>query len=162
MNHLCKAFYIALLVLGLAGVTQEAATARGGYHWDSACRCMRPTYEHTTRHYVRAPARVIIHKHIVNRTRVVRGRTRLIQENRVIVHVRPVIEREVIVHRTNTVVHDVILHRVNTINRYRNEYHRQVVDRYVPGTVRHVVEVREVRGANYNCGCHGYHRGFLN
>ena len=84
-----------------------------------------------------------------------RGRTRLIQDNHLIVHVRPVINREVVVHRTNTVVRDVILHRTNTTNKWRNEYHRQVVNRYVPGSVRHVVERREVRGVNCNCGEEG-------
>ncbi len=150
MKHAYKAFYGALLVLGLAGVTPVPALA-GGYY-DAACNCMRPDSQYQTRHTVRAPARVVTRQRVVNHTRVVRGNTKLIQENRLITHVRPVINREVVVHRTNTIVRDVVLHRVNTTNKYRNEYHTQVVNRYVPGSVRHVVERREVRGVNCNCG----------
>jgi hypothetical protein len=154
MKHLYKAFYGALLVLGLAGITPVPAFA-GGYHWDSVCNCRRPDYEYNSRRVERGPARVQTHERVVNHTRVVRGNTRLIQENRLVVHVRPVINREVVVHRTNTVVRDVILHRVNTTNKFRNEYHTQVVNRYAPGSVRHVVERREVRGVNCNCGYDG-------
>ena len=83
---------------------------------------------------------------------MVRGNTRLIQENRLVVHVRPVINREVVVHRTNTVVRDVLLHKVNTTNKVREEYRHEVVNRTAPGSVRHVLERREVRGVNCNCG----------
>ena len=166
MRHLYKAFFGALLVLGLAGISNPVPAMAGGYRFDAACNCMRPDSEYTTRRVVRGPTRVRTHRRVVNHTRVVRGRTKLIQENRLIVHVRPVINREVVVHRTNTVVRDVILHRTNTTNKWRNEYHRQVVNRYVPGTVRHVVERREVRGVNCNCGEEGarysgggYYRG---
>jgi hypothetical protein len=161
MKHVYKAFYGALLVLGLAGVNPVPALADGAAHWDSVCNCMRPESEYNSRRYERAPARVVTHERVVNQTRVVRGNTRLIQENRLIVHVRPVINREVVVHRTNTVVRDVILHRVNTTNKYREEYHTQVVNRYAPGTVRHVVERREVRGVNCNCGYRGENRGYV-
>jgi hypothetical protein len=153
MKHLYKAFYGALLVLGLAGVTPVPAVAGG--HWDSVCNCMRPDSEYDTKRYERAPTRVVTHERVVNHTRVVRGNTRLIQENRLIVHVRPVVNREVVVHRTNTIVRDVLLHRVNTTNKYRNEFHTQVVNRVVPGSVRHVLERREVRGVNCNCGEEG-------
>jgi hypothetical protein len=151
MNYLCKAFSGALLVLGLAGVTPIPALA-GGYHWDSVCNCRRPDSQYTTRRYVRAAPRVITHRRIVTRQRVVRGRTRLIQENRLIVHVRPVINRTVVVHRTNTIVRDVVLHRTNTINKYRNEYHRQVINVNGGGWVRHVTVYRNVRGVNCDCG----------
>ena len=70
-------------------------------------------------------------------------------------HVRPVINREVVVHRTNTVVRDVVLHKVNTTNKVREEFRREVVNRTAPGSVRHVVERREVRGVNCNCGPEG-------
>ena len=160
MKHLHKAFYGALLVLGLAGINSVPAIA-GGDRYDAACNCMRPESEYTTRHVERAPTQVRTHERVVNHTRVVRGNTRLIQENRLIVHVRPVINREVVVHRTNTVVRDVLLHRVNTTNKYRNEYHTQVVNRYAPGSVRHVLERREVRGVNCNCGDEGgYDNGY--
>ena len=77
---------------------------------------------------------MVNHERVVNQTRVVRGNTRLIQENRLIVHVRPVINREVVVHRTNTIVRDVILHRVNTTNKFREEYHTEVINRYAGGS----------------------------
>jgi hypothetical protein len=157
MKHLYKAFYGALLVLGLAGVTPVPAVAGG--HWDSVCNCMRPDHEYDTKRYERAPARVVTHERVVNHTRVVRGNTRLIQENRLIVHVRPVVNREIVVHRTNTIVRDVLLHRVNTTNKFREEFHHQVVNRYAPGSVRHVLERREVRGVNCNCGDEG-RRGY--
>ncbi len=97
-------------------------------------------------------ARVVTHERVVNHTHVVRGQTHLIQENRLIVHVQPVINREVVVHRTNTIVGDVELHRVNTTNTFREVHVTQVVNRSVPGEVRHVLENREVRGVNCNCG----------
>jgi hypothetical protein len=150
MKHLSKAFYGALLVLGLAGMIPEPAHA--GNYYDTVCNCMRPESEYNTRRVERAPARVVTHERVVNHTRVVRGNTRLIQENRLIVHVRPVINREVVVHRTNTIVRDVLLHRVNTTNKVREEFHREVVNREAPGSVQHVLERREVRGVNCNCG----------
>jgi hypothetical protein len=124
---------MTLLILGLAGVVPAAA---GGSHWDSSCNCRRPDSEYTTRRIVREAPRVITHKRVIDRTRVVRGDTKLIQENRIYLHVRPVINREVIVHRTNTLVRDVYLHRVNPIHRLRVEHHHQVVNRYVEGWTR--------------------------
>jgi hypothetical protein len=155
MKHMYKAFYGALLVLGLAGISPEPAQAQDGYHWDTVCNCRRPDSEYNTRRYVRAPARVVTRERYVDHTRVVRGNTRLIQENRLVVHVRPVINREVVVHRTNTVVRDVLLHKVNTTNKTREEYRHEVVNRTAPGSVRHVLERREVRGVNCNCGPEG-------
>jgi hypothetical protein len=148
MNHLYKSCYGALLVLGLAGVTAIPAFA-GGYHWDPSCNCRRPDAEFTTKRYVRERTRVVTHRRVVNRTRVVRGQTKLVQENRVTVHVRPVIHREVVVHRTNTIVKNVVLLRVNRINTYRNVHRTEVVNVYEPGSVRQVIEVRNIRG----CGC---------
>jgi hypothetical protein len=98
---------------------------------------------------------VVTHERVVDHTRVVRGNTRLIQENRLIVHVRPVINREVVVHRTNTIVRDVVLHKVNTTNRVQEEQRNEVVNRYAGGSVRHVTEYRNVRGVNCNCGYGG-------
>jgi hypothetical protein len=155
-QHLYKAIYGALLVLGLAGVTPVPAIAGG--HFDAACNCMRPESEYSTRREVRAPARVVTHERVVNQTRVVRGQTHLIQENRLVVHVRPVINREVVVHRVNTIVRNVELHRVNTTNKFREENVSQVVNRVVPGETRQVTEHREVRGVNCNCGPEGGRR----
>jgi len=150
MKHLSIAFYGALLILGLAAGTPELAIA-GGYHWDAACNCRRPDSEYNTRHYVREAPSVRTYQRVVDHTQVVRGNTRLIQENRLIVHVRPVINREIVVHRTHTIVKDVELHRVNTINQVHIEQHHEVVNRYAQGSVRHVLERHQVRG----CGC-GY------
>lgn len=150
MKHLYKAFCGALLVLGLAGVTSEPAQA--GMRWDSVCNCMRPDHEYNTKRVVRAPARVVTRERVVDHTRVVRGKTRLEQENRLVVHVRPVINREVVVHRTHTIVKDLVLRKVNTTNKVREVHRREVVNRYAPGTVRHVTEFRQVRGVDCNCG----------
>ena len=150
MRYVYMAFCGALLVLGLAGITPGPAQAQ---YYDTACNCMRPDSSYHTRRVVRGAPIVRTHRRIVNSTRVVRGRTRLIQQNRLVVHVRPVINRTVVVHRTNTVVRDVVLHRTNTTNRYRNEYHNEVVNvRGGGGTVRHVTVYRNVRGINCNCG----------
>jgi hypothetical protein len=157
MRYLYNAFCGALLILGLAGLAPEAGYA-GGYHWDSACNCRRSDSQYTTHRYVPLPPRVVTHRRVVNRTRVVRGNTRLVQENRVIVHVQPVIHREVIVHRTNTIVRDVVLHRVNSIARFREEPRYEVVNRYTGGYVRHVTEYRNVRGVSCNCGEQVFYR----
>jgi hypothetical protein len=59
----------------------------------------------------------------------------------------------VVVHRTNTIVRDVELHRVNQTNKFVEvNGGTQVVNRTVQGEVRHVLEHREVRGVNCNCG----------
>lgn len=157
MRHVYKAIYGALLVLGLAGVNPVPALADGG-HWDSVCNCMRPDHEYNTRREVRSAPRVINHERVVNQTRVVRGQTRLIQENRLVVHVQPVVHRDIVVRRVNTIVRDVELHRVNTTNKTRVVEAHVVVNREVPGEVRHVLERREVRGVNCNCGPDGGRR----
>src|ERR1700676_3830066 len=138
MKHLYKAICGALLVVGLANIVPAPASA--GTYYDSVCNCRRPESEYNTRRYERAPARVINHERIVEHTQVVRGNTRLIQENRLIVHVRPVINREVVVHRTNTIVKDVELHKVNTTNKVREEFRHETVNRFAQGETRHVLE----------------------
>jgi len=153
MKHMVKAFYGALLVLGLAGTVPTPASA--GTYYDTVCNCRRPDSEYNSRRYVHEAPRVVNHERLVEHTRVVRGNTRLIQENRLIVHVRPVVNREIVVHRTNTIVRDVLLHKVNTTNKFREEVHNEVVNREAPGSVRHVLERHEVRGVNCNCGFGG-------
>jgi hypothetical protein len=143
----------ALLAIGLANIVPTPASA--GTYYDSVCNCRRPDSEYTTRRYERAPARVVNRERVVEHTKVVRGNTRLIQENRLIVHVRPVINREVVVHRTNTIVKDLVLHKVNTTNRVQEENRHETINRYAEGSVRHVTERREVRGVNCNCGYGG-------
>jgi hypothetical protein len=150
MKHVYRAFYFALLVLGLASMVPVPALA--GSHWDTVCNCRRPDVAYTTRHYQRMAPRVVTYHRVVSRTQVVRGRTKLIQENRLIVHVRPVIHREVVIHRTNTIVRDVVLHKVNTTNKIRDVYRHEVVNRYAGGWVHHVTEYHNVRGVNCNCG----------
>ena len=131
---------IFVLFLGLAGLGAIASTpaaASGGTHWDSICNCRRPDSEYQSRRYVHEAPRVRTHERVVNETRVVRGKTRLIQENRLIVHMRPIIDRDVVVHRTNTIVKDLLQHQVNT----------------------YVLEPPEVH--HVNCGCGYQHRGLL-
>jgi hypothetical protein len=159
MKNVFKALYGALLVIGLTGVLPDVAAAQDGTRWDAVCNCRRPDSEFNTRRMVRTAPRVVVRERVVDHTRVVRGNTRLIQENRLVVHVRPVINREVVVHRTNTIVKDVVLHKVNTINRVEEVQRRELVSRAVEGSVRHVVERREVRGVNCNCGPGGTRSG---
>ena len=154
MKHLYKAFCGALLILGLAGIDPQPAQA--GYVWDSVCNCRRPDSQYHTRRVVRTAPRVVTRERVVHHTRVVRGQTKLIQENRLVVHVRPVINREVVVHRTNTIVKDLVLRKVNTTNKVQEVHRREIVNRYAPGSVRHVTEVRQVRGVDCNCGPNGY------
>ena len=125
MKHLYKAFCGALLVLGLAGII-DPAVARG-YHWDRPAIAGARTQHR--RVCARAP-RVVTRKQS-STTPASCGRTRLIQENRVIVHVRPVINREVVVHRTNTIVKDVFAASGQHHQRVRNEYFHETVNRRV-------------------------------
>jgi hypothetical protein len=129
MNPLSKACFGALLVLALAGI--DPASARD-YRWNPACHCWSP----------------VTHTHVVLRPRV-------IEENRVVVHVQPVIRRTVVVHRVNTIVKDVVVHRVNTTHQVRNEYFHETVDRYERGWTRHVGNYRDE-----SCNC-GNRRGLL-
>lgn len=155
MKHLYKAFYGALLVLVLAA-TFIPEPASAGYYWDTVCNCRRPDSEYNTRRYVREAPSVRTRERFEERTRVVRGNTRLEQENRLVVHVKPVINREIVVRRVNTIVKDVVLHKVNTTNRTEVEHRNEVVNREVQGSVRHVTERREVRGVNCNCDGRSY------
>ena len=157
MKHLYQAICGALLVVGLANIVPTPASA--GTYYDSVCNCRRPDSEYNTRRFERAPARVVNRERVVEHTRVVRGNTRLIQENRLVVHVRPVINREIVVHRTNTIVKDIELHKVNTTNKVREEVRNETINRTAEGTTRHVTERREVRGVNCNCGDDGRRRG---
>ena len=140
----------ALLLIGLAGIVPIPASA--GTYYDAVCNCRRPDSEYNTRRYERAAPRAVTRERVVDHTRVVRGNTRLIQENRLIVHVRPVINREVVVHRTNTIVKDIVLHKVNATNKVREEFRHEVVNRYASGSVRHVTERRGVRGVKLRSG----------
>lgn len=154
MKHLYKAFYGALLVVGLTGIIPETASA--GTYYDPVCNCRRPDHEYNTRRYVRGAPVVRTSTRYVDHTRVVRGKTRLEQENRLVVTVKPVINRQVVVHRTNTVVKDLVLHKVNTTHRTQVEHRNETAHRYVQGSVRHVTERRQVRGVDCNCDGRSY------
>jgi len=149
MRHMYKAFCGALLVIGLANIVPTPASA--GTYYDSVCNCRRPDSEYNTRRVVRGAPVVNTRTRYVDHTREVK-KTNLVQENRLIVHVRPVINREIVVHRQNTVVRNITLHKVNTTNRTEVEHRNETVNQYAQGSVRYVNERREVRGTNCNCG----------
>lgn len=154
MKHLTSLIGGALLVIGLANIVPTPAAAAGGTYYDSVCNCRRPDSEYNTRKVVRGAARVNTRVRYVDHTREVK-RTHLQQENRLVVHVQPVINREVVVHRQNTVVRNITLHKVNTTNKFTTEARNETVNRYVTGGTRVVNERREVRGVNCNCGYGG-------
>jgi len=150
MKNLCKAYFGALLAIGLAGmILPDIAAAQDRY--DPVCNCRRPDYQFNTRKVVRTAPVVNTRTRFVDHTNVV-NRTKLVQENRLVVHVRPVINRTVVVHRQNTVVRNITLRKLNTINRVEAVYRNETVNRYVPGATRVVHETRMVRGVNCNCG----------
>lgn len=155
MKTLTQMLCGGLLVIGLANIVPTPASA--GTYYDSVCNCRRPDSEYNTRRVVRQPTKVHTHVRYVDHTKEVK-RTHLQQENRLIVHVQPVINREVVVHRQNTVIRNITLHKVNTTNKYRAENRHEVVNRYVQGGTRVVNERREVRGVNCNCGYEGGER----
>jgi hypothetical protein len=152
MKHLYKTICGALLVIGLANIVPTPASA--GTYYDSVCNCRRPDSEYNTKRVERGPARVNTRTRYVDHTKEVK-KTNLVQENRLVIHVRPVINREIVVHRTNTVVRNITLHKVNTTNKVREEVRNETVNRYAQGSVRYVNERREVRGVNCNCGYDG-------
>lgn len=150
MKNLCKAYFGALLAIGLTGmILPDIAAAQDRY--DPVCNCRRPDYQFNTRKVVRTAPVVNTRTRYVEHTNVV-NRTKLVQENRLVVHVRPVINRTVVVHRQNTVVRNITLRKLNTINRVEAVYRNETVNRYVPGATRVVHETRMVRGVNCNCG----------
>ena len=153
MKHLKLLIGGALLVIGLATLVPTPAAAQTYY--DPVCNCRKPDSQYNTKRVVRGAPRVVNTRvRYVDHTREVK-RTHLRQENRLVVHVQPVINREVVVHRQNTVVRNITLHKVNTTNKYRTEHRNEVVNRYVRGGTRVVNEVRQVRGVDCNCGPDG-------
>ena len=147
MKQLYTAF-LALLIVGSAGLTATPAAANGnGYRWDPACNCNRPI---TSTRTVRAAPRVVVNTRVVN-TRKVVPRHRTVEENQLVVHVRPVVRKEVVLHKQHIHYQNIVTKRVNTINRYREEVvqggtsHRNVV------TTSSSTQVRVVPGTNCNC-----------
>ena len=155
MKHLTSLIGGALLVIGLASIVPTPASA--GTYYDPVCNCRKPDSEYNTKRVVRGAPQVNTRVRYVDHTREVK-RTHLRQENRLVVHVQPVINREVVVHRQNTVVRNITLHKVNTTNRTRVEHRNETVNRYVQGGTRVVNETRQVRGVNCNCGPDGGER----
>ena len=145
MKHLYTAF-LALLIVGSAGLAASPALA-DGYRYDAGCNCNVPI--HSTRTVREAP-RVNVHTRVVN-TRKVVPRYREVEENQLVVRVRPVINKEVVVHRQHIHYQNIVTKRVNTINRYREELvqggteHRNLV------TTSSSTQVRVVPGTNCNC-----------
>jgi hypothetical protein len=147
MKHMYTAF-LALLIVGSAGLTATPAAAGGdGYRWDPACNCNRPI---TSTRTVRAAPRVVVNTRVVH-TRKVVPRYRNVEENQLVVHVRPVVKKEVVLHKQHIHYQNIITKRVNTINRYREEVvnggvsHRNLV------TTSSSTQVRVVPGTNCNC-----------
>ncbi len=148
MKHLYSAF-LALLIVGSAGLAASPASAGGETRWDPSCNCNRPI---TSTRTVRAAPRVVVNTRVVN-TRKVVPRHRTVEENQLVVHVRPVIRKEVVLHRQHIHYQNIVTKRVNTINRYREEEVRGggVENRYAT-TTSSSTSVRVVRGSNCNCG----------
>lgn len=147
MKHLYTAF-LALLIVGSAGLAAKPALAGGGYRYDPGCNCNVPINSSRT---VREAPRVNVHTRVVN-TRKVVPRYREVEENQLVVHVRPVINREVVVHRQHIHYQNIITKRVNTINRFREEVvNGGTSNRYATSTSSSTV-VRVVPGRNCNCG----------
>ena len=147
MKHLYTAF-LALLIVGSAGLAATPALAGGGYRYDRGCNCNVPI--HSTRTVREAP-RVNVHTRIVN-TRKVIPRYREVEENQLVVRVRPVINKEVVIHRQRIHYQNIITKRINTINRFREEVvDGGTSDRYQTTTSSSTV-VRVVPGRNCNCG----------
>lgn len=148
MKHLYSAF-LALLIVGSAGLTTSSPARADGYRYDPSCNCNRPI--HSTR-TVRAAPRVIYNTRVVN-TRKVIPRHRTVEENQLVVHVRPVIRKDVVVHRQHIHYQNIVTKRVNTINRYREEQRYGGVEHRRGGTTTSSsTVVRTVQGSNCDCG----------
>ena len=152
MGHPMKQLYsafLALLIVGSAGLMATPASAQNGYRFDPGCNCNRPV---TSTRTVREAPRVVVHTRVVNENKVV-PRNRTIEENQLVVHVRPVIRKEVVLHRQHILYQNIVTRRINTINRFREEEvgGGGVENRYATTTSQSTV-YRTVQGSNCNCG----------
>ena len=148
MKQLYTAF-LALLIVGSAGLVTSPASAQDGYRFDRSCNCNRPI--HSTRTVREAP-RVIYNTRVVN-TRKIVPRHRTEERNQLVVHVRPVIRKDVIVHRQHIHYQNIVTRRVNTINRFREEQRFGGTENRRGGTTTsQSTVVRTVQGSNCNCG----------
>ena len=142
------AAFLALLIVGSAGLTATPAAANGaGYRWDPACNCNRPI---TSIRMVRSAPRVVVSTRVVKTHKVV-PRYRTVEENRLVLHVRPVVHKEVILHKQHIHYQNIVTKRVNTINRYREELVYGGTSHRHHTTTSSSTHVRVVRGTN--CGC---------
>jgi hypothetical protein len=146
MKHLYTAF-LALLIVGSAGLAAKPALA-GGYRYNAECNCNVPI---SSRRVVREAPRVNVHTRVVN-TRKVIPRYRNIEENQLVVHVRPVINREVVVHRQHIHYQNIVTKRINTLIRFREEVVNGGVSNRYQTTTSSSTVVRVVPGRNCNCG----------
>jgi hypothetical protein len=151
MKHLYSAF-LALLVVGSAGLVAVPAQAGDGYRFDPNCNCNRPI---TSSRTVREAPRVVVNTRVVN-TRKVVPRYRTVEENQLVVHVRPVIRKEVVLHRQHIHYQNIVTKRVNTLNRYREEVVAGGVQNRFATTTSSSTVVRVVPGTN--CDCAGNER----
>ncbi|HET6491786.1 MAG TPA: hypothetical protein VFG44_02325 [Burkholderiales bacterium] len=145
MKHLYTAF-LALLIVGSAGLAAKPALA-GGYRYDAECNCNVPIH---SKRVVREAPRVNVHTRVVN-TRKVVPRYRNVEENQLVVHVRPVINKEVVVHRQHIHYQNIITKRVNTLNRFREEVVNGGTSNRYQTTTSSSTVVRVVPGRNCNC-----------
>lgn len=148
MKHLYTAF-LALLIVGSAGLAVTPASAGGdGYRFDPSCNCNRPISSTRT---VREAPRVIVNTRVVN-TRKVVPRHKTVEENQLVVHVRPVVRKEVVVHRQHIHYENIITKRINTLNRFREEVVNGGVSHRNAVTTSSSTRVNVVQGTNCNCG----------
>ena len=147
MKHMFLAF-LALLIVGSAGLITTPATAADGYRYDASCNCNRPI---TSRRVVHEAPRVNYRTRVVTTNRTI-PRYRTVEENQLVIHVRPVIQKEIVLHRQHIHYQNIVTRRLNTVNQYREEVrYGGVENRYATSTSSSTV-YRTVRGSNCNCG----------
>lgn len=139
----------AALAIGLVGALPTASQAR----WDASCNCNLPDSAFKDRKTVHEGPRYVPGNTRVNQTTKVVPRERVVDENTLVVHVRPVIRKDVVINRQNIVYKDIIVHRQNTIHRTAERHSTVVENRTEQGSVTNAgVEHRYIRGRDCNCG----------
>jgi hypothetical protein len=146
MKQLYSAF-LALLIVGSAGLMAAPAQA-GEYRYDPGCNCNRPV---TSTRVVREAPRVIVNTRVVHSRKVI-PRYRTVEENQLVVHVRPGVRGEVVLHRQHLHYQNVVTKRINTINRFREEVVQGGTQNRYATTTSSSTSFRVVQGSNCNCG----------
>jgi hypothetical protein len=156
---------LAALAIGFTGTLALPADAGGRYQRGCA-NCYLPDGAFQDRRVVQHDPRYVRGRtQIVDTTRVV-PRHRYVDDNTLMLHVRPVVRRNVVIQRENVVYKDVVIHRQNVVHRTVQPVQDVVEYRTVPGRVSFTgVEHRYVRGSDCNCGGHvayggGYDAGY--